>query len=52
MYDKLADGKTAFEKRYGQKFDGPSLLIGTLVEYIPNTSKDKSKIHQFGKKTL
>ena len=26
--------------------------FGTLVEYIPITAKDKSRIHQFGHKTL
>ena len=49
VHDKMADGKTAFEKRYGQKFDGPSIILGTLVEYIPVTAKDKSRVHQFGK---
>ena len=48
----MAGGKTAFEKRKGQKFDGPSIPFGTLVEYIPIASKDKSRVHQFGKKTL
>ena len=24
VHDKMADDKTAFEKRYGQKFDGPT----------------------------
>ena len=47
-----ANGKTAFEKRYGQKFDGPSIPFGTSVEYIPITAKDKSRVHQFGQKTL
>ena len=48
----MADGKTASEKRYGKTFDGPSIPFGTLVEYIPITAKDKSRIHQFGQKTL
>ena len=46
MPEKMADGKTAFEKRCGQKFDGPSIPFGTLVEYIPITAKDKSRVHQ------
>ena len=29
-----------------------SILFGTLVEYIPMTAKDKSRIHQFGKRNL
>ena len=48
----MADGKTACEKRSGQKFDGPSIPLGALVEYIPITARDKSRVHQFGKKTL
>ena len=47
-YDKMADGKTAFENIYGEEFDGPSIPFGTLVENIPITAKDKSRIHQFG----
>ena len=49
---KVADGKTAFENRYGKIFDGPSNRFGILVEYIPITAKDKSRMHQFGQKTL
>ena len=52
VHDKMADGKTAFEKRYGQNFDAPSITFGTLVEYIPISAKDKSRVRQFGKKTL
>ena len=48
----MADGMTAYEKRYGQTFDGPSSPFGTLVEFFPITAKDKSRVHQFGKKTL
>ena len=36
----------------GQTFDGPSIILGTLVEYIPIAAKDMSRVHQFGKKTL
>ena len=52
VHDKMADGTTAFEKRSGQKLDGPSVPFGTLVEYIPITAKDPSRAHQFGKKTM
>ena len=33
------------------KFDGP-LPLEALVDYVPITAKDKSRVHQFGKKTL
>ena len=52
VHDKVADVKTAFEKRLGKTIDGPSIPCGTLVEHIPVTAKDKSRVHQFGKTTL
>ena len=52
VHDKMADGKTAFEKRHGLKFEGPSNPFGTMVEYSPMTATDNSRIHQFGHKTL
>ena len=50
--DLLYDGKTPYEKRFGQPFKGPIIPFGSLVEYHPFTAKDQSKIHQFGKKVL
>ena len=35
---------------FGQPFKGPIVPFGSLVEYHPKTSKDHSRIHQFGKK--
>ena len=43
VHDKMVDGKTAFEKRFGRKVDGPSILFGTLVEhYHERQVKDQS----------
>ena len=39
--DLLSDGKTPYERRFGQPFKGPII-----------SAKDKSRIHQFGKKVL
>ena len=54
--DLLSDGKTPYERRFGQPFKGPIIpfgsLVGSLVEYHPITAKDQSRIHQFGKKVL
>ena len=50
--DLLSDGKTPYERRFGQPFKGPSIPFGSLVEYHPITAKDQSRIHQFGKKVL
>ena len=50
--DLLSDGKTPYEKRFGQPKIGPTLPCGSLVEYHPKPAKDQSRIHQFGKKVL
>ena len=52
IQDLLSDGKTPYEKRFGQPFKGPIIPFGSLVEYYPITAKDQSRIHQFGKKVL
>ena len=48
----LSDGKTLYERRFGQPFNGPIIPFGSLVEYHPIIAKDQSRIHQFGKKVL
>ena len=50
--DLLSDGKTPYERRFGQPFKGPIIPFGSLVEYHHITAKDQSRIHQFGKKVL
>ena len=50
--DLLSDGKTPYERRFGQPFNGPIMTFGSLVEYYPISEKDQSRIHQFGKKIL
>ena len=50
--DLLSDGKTPYERRFGQSLKGPIIPFGSLVEYHPITAKDQSRIHQFGKKVL
>ena len=50
--DLLSDGKTPYERRFGQPFEGPIIPFGSLVEYHPITAKYQSRIHQFGKKVL
>ena len=47
--DLLSDGKTPYERRFGQPLKGPIILFGSLVEYH---AKDQSRIHQFGRKVL
>ena len=48
--DLLSDGKTPYERRFGQPFKGPIIPFGSLFEYHPTSAKDQSRIHQFGKK--
>ena len=48
--DLLSDGKTPYEIRFGQPFQGPIIPFGSLVEYHLITAKDQARIHQFGKK--
>ena len=50
--DLLSDGKTPYERRFGEPFNGPIIPFGSLVEYYPITAKDQSRTHQFGKKVL
>ena len=40
------------ERRCGALFKGPILPFGSLVDYHPISTKDQSRIHQFGKKVL
>ena len=52
IQDLLSDGKTPYERRFGQPFKGPIIPFGSLVEYYPISAKDLSRIHQFAKKVL
>ena len=49
---RLSEGKTPCERRFGQPSKGPMIPFGSLVEYHPISAKDQSRIHQFGKKVL
>ena len=50
--DLLSDGKTPYERRFGQPCKGLIVPFGSLDEYHPETAKDQTQIHQFGKKIL
>ena len=52
IQDLMSDGKTPYERRFGQPSKGPIIPFGSLVEYYPISAKDQSRIHQFGKKVL
>ena len=50
--DLLSDGKTPFERRFGEPVNGPVIPFGAMVEYHPISAKDRSGVHQFGPKVL
>ena len=41
--DLLSDGKTPYERRFGQPFTGPIILLGAKVECHPISAKDLSR---------
>ena len=50
--DLLSDGKTPYERRFGETFKWPIIPFGAMIECHPSSPKDQMKIHQFGKKVL
>ena len=52
VQDLLADGKTLYEMRFGETFEGPVLPFGAMVDFHPISATDKSRLHHFGKKVL
>ena len=40
IQDLLSDGKTPYERRFGQRSKGPIIPFGSLVEYHPISAKD------------
>ena len=52
VHDRMADGKTAYEKRFAVTCDGPSTPFGARVSYKPIASRDAAKLRQFCRKML
>ena len=52
IQDLLSDGKTPYERRFGEPFNGPVIQFGAMVKYHPISAKDMSRLHQFGPKVL
>ena len=52
VQDLLVDGKTQYEKRFGEPLEAPVILFGSMVQYHPISAKDQSRLHQCGKKVL
>ena len=51
IQDLLSDGKTPYERRFGQPSKG-RITCCSKVEYHPISAKDPSQLHQFGPKVL
>ena len=52
VQDLPAEGKTPYERRFGEPFKRPIIAFGALVEYRSSSPKDQMRIHQFGKNVL
>ena len=50
--DLLSDGKTPFERRFGQPFEGPIIPFGSLVEYHPYNCEGSVKNPSIWKESL
>ena len=49
IVDNIAgDGKTPYERRFGEAFSGPVIPFGAEISYKPIAPKDKDRLHQFG----
>ena len=52
VQDFLTEEKTPYETRFGEPFKGPIIPFGALVENHMISTRDQSRLHQFGKKVL
>ena len=52
IQDLLSDGRTPYERRFGESLKGPIIAFGSLSEHRTISAKDLSRLHQFGKKVL
>ena len=52
IQDLLSDGKTPYERRFGEPFKGPIIPFAAVVESHPISVRDRLRLHQFGKKVL
>ena len=52
VHDRMADGKTAYEKRFAVTCDGPSTPFGAKVSCKPIASRAAAKLRQFCRKML
>ena len=51
VQDLLPDGKTPYERRFGEPCKRPVIPLGSVTEH-PMSAKEQSRLHQCGKKFL
>ena len=52
VQDLLAEGKSFYERRFGEPIKGSIIPFGAMVECHPISPRDQARVHQFGKKIL
>ena len=52
IQDLWCDGKTLYERRFGQPLNRPVIPFKAIVEYHPVSAKDLSRLQQFGPKVF
>ena len=52
VQDLLSEGKTRYDRRFGEPFCGPVIPCGSMVDDHPISAEDQARLHQFGKKVL
>ena len=50
VQDLFADGKTPYQRRFGESFKWPVIPFGAMVEHHPIPTCNQMRINQFGKK--
>ena len=48
VQDLFADGKTPYQRRFGESFKGAVIPFGAMVVNCPISTRDNSRLHQFG----
>ena len=52
LQDLLSFGKTPYEPRFSEPFQGPISPFESMVEYYPISARDQSRLHQSGKNVI
>ena len=52
IQDLLSDGKTPYERRFGEPLTGQVIPFGSTVEYHSISARNPSRLHQYCKKSL